>query len=630
MCGLTGFTGQPDQVLLRRMSTRLAHRGPDVSGAYEDEGISLSCERLRIRDPSPEADQPYQDAQGRVIVFNGELFNHSALRDTLITRGHSFRTNCDTETLLASYAEWGTGCFSRLDGMFAVAIWDPGSRKLVLSRDLHGIKPLYYLMKGPDLFFASELKALLAVPGLPRHLDPQALAGYLAFGCNPYGQSLIQGIRRVPPGTVLAWRLGGSVSLAPFSLRGMAAPLPERALLSAIRASFLAATGDLAEADLYLSGGVDSALLLALLSEQGTFSAIRTYTAAFPEHDESSAAVDLAAHFGSTHRSVPVEAKHLALLPDIVWYADEALSDPAALPMFLLSREAARHSRVVLTGDGADELFLGYEQFRMLLMHRKLLTPWPDAIRREAAGALALVPRRGLDKVFPYMSALGDQGIERAARFVRLVDPLEQYLEMVSLFTPQERKQLGSEMALRFDEFDTSESRRLSPPVMERIAHLDSALHFAHGMLAKTDRMTMAHSVEARLPYLSSGVIRAASSCPTDKKISLFRDKICLRRAARQVLPRRLLPATKHRFFVPLHAMWPKELSDLLDAAVGSDAVQVLGFRRAYLRSLSERLSKSPLYIARQMWNLLSLLLWVEMFILGDGDRVLRPRWWSI
>ena len=631
MCGILGFTGEPDRQLLRGMARRLRHRGPDAKGFFEESNVSLGCQRLRIRDPSPEADQPFRDSQGRIVVFNGEIFNHDRLRERLEAAGHHFRTDCDTETLLASYAHWGPDCFRRLDGMFAAAIWDPLKKHLILSRDSHGIKPLYYVMvPGGYLFFASELKALLLIPGIERTINPHALAGYLTFGCNPLDESLIKGIHRVPPGSVLTWKAKGNLSTERFPPLKPMSPSPKSAdaLLSVLSSAVDAATQDLDTCGLFLSGGVDSALLLALLTrERGAERKIRTYTAGFPSHDESSVAREVAEHFGAEHTSIQVDESHLELLPEIVWYADEALSDPTAIPAYLLGQEASRDVKVVLTGDGGDELFYGYEQIRFLYLRQRLIAPWPKTVKRLFAGTLPFVPRRPLNLLFPYIRDLGSKGILRAKRYLREESPLNQYLAMVSIFDEDERRLMGNESNLDLSGL-LSHFRKSTATDIDSLARLDSSIQLTYGMLPKTDRMTMAHSVEARPPYLSAAVDSVSRAIPLNQKLSLFSDKVCLRKAARIVLPRKMVGQRKQRFFVPIHTMWGNELVERFKKGCDSYAFQVSGLRRTQMDRLLSGFSRSPLYYSRQLWNLLSLLLWIEMFIIKDGKSPVRPEWW--
>lgn len=631
MCGILGFTGEPDPKLLRRMARRLRHRGPDARGFFEDSKVSLGCQRLRIRDPSPAADQPFRDSQGRIIVFNGELFNHSLLRERLERAGCNLRTDCDTETLLASYALWGADCFTRLDGMFAAAIWDPLKKELILSRDSHGIKPLYYVITpAGTLFFASELKALLLIPDLKRHINPNALGGYLTFGCNFLNESLIKGIYRVPPGSVLTVNAEGALSINIFPPQKSMSPPPNSvdALLSVLSEAVDAATQDLDEFGLFLSGGVDSALLLALLARERRASrVIRTYTAAFPSHDESSVAREVAEHFGTEHTAVQVDESHLELLPEIVWYADEALSDPTALPLYLLGQKASRDVKVVLTGDGGDELFYGYEHIRFLYLRQRLIAQWPKSVKKLFAGNLPLVPRRPLNALFPYVEDLGSQGILRAKRYLREEQPLNQYLAMVSIFDEDERRHLGSEPKLDLSGL-LSCFRKSTATDIDALARLDSSILLTYGMLPKTDRMTMAHSVEARLPYLSAAVDSASRAIPLNQKLGLFSDKVCLRRAARQILPKQMVGQRKQRFFVPIHTMWKNELIERFKRGCDSQAFQASGLRQASIDRLLSNFHSSPLYYSRQLWNLLSLLLWIETFIIKDGKNPVRPGWW--
>lgn len=623
MCGICGFTGKPDRKLLKEMATRIKHRGPDVCGILEDASISLACQRLRIRDRTARADQPMTDSEGSVIVYNGEIYNDGDLRDELAAAGHRFSTESDTETVLAAYREWGDDCFARLDGMFAVALWDPSRKRLVLSRDTFGIKPLYYLTTQDNrLYFSSELKSLLPVAG--KRLNPGALAAFYAFSCNPLDESLISGIFKVPPGSVLSW--DGRMGLHHFPSFDKQSPqrMSAKHLLRILSQAVNASVADVDKVGLFLSGGVDSSLILAL-AHQSLGAEIRTYTARFPAFDESSDAYRIASHFSTHHSTIEITEDHLEILPEVIWYADAALGDPTAVPTYLLAREASKRSRVVLTGEGGDELFYGYEHIRLLYVHKHLVSPLPTGMKKIISRILPAVPPVVLNCFFPYTRDLGRKAIVRAQQFLLNTDALDQYLAMVSFFSPEERKRLGCEVPL---DLKGKINMAKANSELDTFSRLNSAIFFTNAWLPKTDRMTMAHSIEGRLPYLINPVVEAAYALPYQEKIRLFTDKIALRRAARRVLPRHMVPRTKQRFFVPLNHLWGEGIQSRFVAAMDSESAEMLGIPRAYLEEIHQSRFRSPLYSMRQMWNLLSLFLWIHEFILENGDKPRRPGWW--
>ena len=378
MCGICGYVGFEEDGLLERMKQRIAHRGPDGEGSWRAEGVALGHRRLSIIDVAGGA-QPIVSEDGRsAIIGNGEIYNHADLRRELESRGHRFRTHSDNEVVLHAYEEWGPGALSRLNGMFAVAVWDGAHRRLFLARDRLGIKPLYYLHDGGKFLFASEIKSLLASRSVELTVDARAVHEYLALRYVPGPGSMFRQVRKLPAGHYATVESDGRLSLGrwwepplyegPFEgseqeyLDGFAERFErsiQRRLMSEV--PFGA----------YLSGGLDSSTIVGAMSRIVS-TPVRTFSVGFDyEHDELEGAADTARRFGCDHTEIVCRLSDLDLLPEIVWHLDEPLGDPIVIPMYLLAREAKKKVTVILAGEGADETLGGY------LFHKALLTVFP-------------------------------------------------------------------------------------------------------------------------------------------------------------------------------------------------------------------------------------------------------------
>ncbi|HEU0016036.1 MAG TPA: asparagine synthase (glutamine-hydrolyzing), partial [Longimicrobium sp.] len=408
MCGIVGIaSARPagDRALLERMRDTITHRGPDAAGEWWDApgGVCLAHRRLSILDLSPAGRQPMDGPGGTTIAYNGEIYNFAELRDELRARGREFRTRTDTEVLLAAYAEWGDACVERLRGMFAFALYDAPRRRLLLARDRAGEKPLFLHHAGGVLRFASELKALLADPALPRELDPEGLEFYLAYGYVPGGRSILRGVRKLPAGHLAVydveadrlevrayWRLPPPPPPgAPADAEALADEL-EALLLDSVRAQLVA---DVPVAVL-LSGGLDSSLVTAMAA-RASAEPVRTFTVSFPGHgafDESAHARTVAGHFGTRHTELPLEPASVELLPMLARQYDEPIADSSMLPTYLVSRLVRGHATVALGGDGGDELFGGYTHYRWILKQERLRRVMPRPVRQAVGAAAAALP----------------------------------------------------------------------------------------------------------------------------------------------------------------------------------------------------------------------------------------------
>jgi len=621
MCGITGvlnLDARPyaDPGLLEAMTERIAHRGPDAKGYHVDGPVGLGHRRLSIIDLAT-GQQPMQDERaGRVIVYNGEVYNFQELRRDLEGRGATFRTRCDTEVVLHAADLRDTGWLHALNGMYALAIWFQPERTLLLARDRLGIKPLYYAVVGGQFIFASEIKALLAHPGLAREVRVDALSEFLAFRTLSDDETLLRGIHALPAGHVLRVSPGRPV------------PAPERfwsdvansdpPLLGAgtdhVEAGFLERLDDAVRYRLisdvplgtYNSGGVDSSLVTDAVRRQ-TQGELHTFSVGFTEesHDESRFAEIVARRVGTHHHALRLTQREFRdSLLDATWSLDEPLNHAHTVALLRLSRLAKEYVTVVLTGEGADELFAGYPRYQIPLLARRLAA-WPRLLRRPLLEGMRLSRRRRLAKL---ASSGADVrlGIMENARFA----PREE-LALVGLPEPAARGREAGYLALE----------QATLPELEKVLAFDRATYLP-SLLQRLDRTTMASGVEARVPFLDYRLLAWSKCLPAGLKVRLAQEnKVLLKRVAARRFPRRMIYRRKMGFDVPV-AAWLRErdgLRGFLDCLT-DDTFRGRGYYRegAVAKLIAEHLSGERDRSAI-LWPILTLELWHRVFVDAGG-----------
>lgn len=561
MCGIVGIASRSpieSRGWLITGGDAMAHRGPDDSGVWwaMDGRVGLGHRRLAIIDLSPAGHQPMQDAPGTLtIVFNGEIYNYRDLQRELLAKGHIFRSHSDTEVILAAYSEWGTHCLSRLNGMFAFALYDATQQTLFLARDRAGEKPLFYALANGELRFASELKGLLADPAFPRRINPEALDCYLAMGYIPGGRCILQGYNKLPPahalsfdlqrGTAKVWRYW-QLPAPPHPLR--ADSHDERGLLDELEALLEDAVRRQLVADVpvgvLLSGGVDSSLITAMAVRCS--GQVKTFTVGFPsfgKYDESEHALLIAKHFGTEH--IELEAGNVGtdLLPMLARQYDEPMVDSSMIPTFLVSQLVRQHCTVALGGDGGDELFGGYHHYNRLLWTQQKFSWVPLALRKAVASTVGANLPTGF-KGRNWLQALGcDLNLEL---------PL-----VASHFDVAERRQLlGGHASTSWPlvaEKILGERLTLGVDLLQRATRMDFENYMAEDILVKVDRASMLNSLELRAPLLDYRIIEFAfGRVPTHLKATINQRKILLKKLAARVLPPEFDRQRKQGFSIPL------------------------------------------------------------------------------
>ena len=607
MCGICGIAGAADRARLEAMSATLVHRGPDSAGEYVDGAVALGSRRLSIIDLEG-GDQPiFNEDESIVVVQNGEIYNHPELMRELRREGHTYRTRSDTETLVHLYERDGLDFARHLRGMFALALWDARRRRLVLARDPYGIKPLYYRAAGGTLEFASEVRAL------PRgEIDLDALEAFLAFNSIPAPYSIFRDVRKLPAGHLLVWEEDGG-----FHVERYAHPVPvqeaelrtddEAELVEELRARLRDSVRAHLLADVpvgvLLSGGVDSSVLAALAAQE-TPDAVHTFTVGFAERsfDERADARRVAERYGTNHHELLLHPDPRLLLPALADAFDEPFADSSALPTYLVSQLAAEHVKVALSGEGGDELFGGYYTYAADLL--------ADRVGPLARLASPLVER--------LPSSSGRVSLEyRAKRFVRAahLPPLERHHGWKEIFSPDARAELTGRTSA-FDPVDVYRERFAETEGAEELArlqHVDFAVYLVDDLLVKTDRASMAHSLEVRVPFLDPVVTNFAFALPRKLRVHGLSKKVLLRKAAEPLLPREVVHGRKRGFSIPAAAWLRGELAPFARETLSAGTLTRQGFFRpeAVTRLLDDHVARRQ-DNSRQLWGLLAFTLWYE------------------
>jgi asparagine synthase (glutamine-hydrolysing) len=602
------------------MSAKLVHRGPDSDGTFAGGEVALAARRLAIIDLET-GDQPIANEDATVhVVQNGELYNYRELREELERDGHRFRTHGDTEVLVHLYERDGLAFARRLRGMFAVALWDAARRRLVLARDRYGIKPLYYRADGGGLEFASELRAL------PRgEIDLDALDAFLAFNSIPAPLTIFREARKLGPGHLLVWE-EGAVRLERYA-RPAPAPVDalreddEAELIEELRARLRDSVrahlvSDVAVGVL-LSGGIDSSALAALAAQE-TAEPVRTFSIGFEERsfDELSDARLVAERYGTRHRELVLRPDAALLLPALAEAFDEPFADSSALPTYLVSQLAAEDVKVALSGEGGDELFGGYYTYVADLL----------ALR---AGGLARVARPVVERL-PSSTARASFDY-KAKRFVRgaHLPPLERHHAWKEIFSPEARAELTGRRN-GFDPVDLYRERFVETEgaeLLSRLQDVDLGLYLVDDLLVKTDRASMAHSLEARVPYLDPVVTNLALALPTRRRVRGLRKKVLLRKAVAPLVPERIVRGKKRGFSIPAAAWLRGELEPFARETLSAETLRRQGFfRPEAVTALIDRHVAGKEDLSRQLWGLLAFTLWHERHVQREPGALSEPR----
>jgi asparagine synthase (glutamine-hydrolysing) len=619
MCGIAGFidrqrsrSNEDSERLIERMCLVISHRGPDDQGTMLRDGVALGMRRLSIIDLGG-GHQPISNEDGQVtVVFNGEIYNYLELRRELISCGHVFQTSSDTETIVHAYEEYGENCVDHFRGMFAFALWDTRERSLFIGRDRVGKKPLYYtLSSNGEFVFGSELKSLLEHPSVEREIDPEAVDAYLSFGYVPDPLSIFRGIKKLPPGHFLTFKDGqvsveeywdfsyeeGPVSSEEEYLEELRSLLDEAVRIRLVSDVPLGA---------FLSGGVDSSTVVGLMSRHMS-QPVKTFSIGYHEdsYDELKYARLAAKHFGTDHHEFIVTPDICDVVDQLVWHFDEPFADSSAIPTYMVSKLAREHVTVVLSGDGGDELFAGYTRY-VVDRKRSGFANVPSFLRR---GVMQPISQR-----MPH-GAWGRNYIYNVA-----LDPLDRYLDSVSIFTRLNkdslysgdfRSNLNGNHDSALDGFSRYASRVKTGDPLDQMLYIDSKTYLPGDILTKVDRMSMAASLEARVPFLDHKLIEFVTRIPASMKMKGLETKYILKRAIGDLVPTEILDRPKQGFGVPIQQWINNQLRERIHETLTEPRARQRGYVQSrYVDLLLDEHERGRRDHSSRLWALFIFELW--------------------
>jgi asparagine synthase (glutamine-hydrolyzing) len=634
MCGICGVAGQADESLMKAMLSRIAHRGPDDEGIYltttsTGERLGLGHRRLSIIDLSPAGHEPMTDASGEIwLTYNGEIYNFKSLRRQLEAAGHRFRSDTDAEVVIYAYREWGRDFLSRLNGMFALALWDGRDETLLLARDRLGIKPLYYADTPAGFAFASEIKALLAIPDTRRSVDLAALDQFMSFLWTPDPQTIFQGIHKLPPAHYLVYRNGRAETFEYWDIDfNEDESLTESEWVERLREQIKRSVEMQMVSDVplgaFLSGGLDSSSLIALMSA-ATDRKITTYTFGFKQEDlrydiledDVKYARVVGREFNTDYHEALLEPQVIDLLPKLVYHMDEPVADPAIITSYLICRAARERLTVLISGMGGDEVFAGYPRHAAVKV-AEAYNLIPSFISRPVVAALPGARPGRFTALF--------RNTKKLARSAALPER-ERYLGFGTYFTEGDKAELyAGDLRAASRDFDAySEHRRYFARVagedfINQMLYLDLKTFLPCLNLTYTDKTSMASSMEVRVPLLDHELVEMAARIPARLKLKGLTRKYILKRAAEAWLPRDIVYRKKAGFSAPIRAWLARDLRGMVEELLSETNIKRRGYfdyrfvRRLIDDNLSGREDNNL-----KIFQLLTLELWHREFIDGS------------
>ncbi|MBW2968465.1 asparagine synthase (glutamine-hydrolyzing) [Candidatus Woesearchaeota archaeon] len=615
MCGICGFQGFEDDSLLRRMSSTISHRGPDQKGTFIDRNVCLAHQRLSIIDLSEKGRQPMNNEDGSIsIVYNGEIYNFKDIRAQL-EKKHSFNSDSDTETLLHGYEEWGIkGLLKRLNGMFAFALLDSNRDEIILARDRLGIKPLYYTIIDGNFFFASEIKAILQYDGFEPKVNRRTLNEYLTFRHALGEETMFDGVKKLLPGHILKvhtalppgkgsiktedrikteeyWNLQYSSSR---TSPGNTAKQLLKCLEHSVRLRLLSDV----PLGAFLSGGLDSSAIVALMSKASE-DPVKTFSVGFGDSNFSELryAKVIADTFNTDHHEINVElGDAVHTLPEIVWHLDEPLGDGSCIPTYLMSEVTKKHVTVILSGEGSDELYAGYLKYKLL--------KYGNILKRLPASPI------------PYRTI----HLERLKKFIGARNNAERYCELIATFNNEEKEKLlprdeYTAVIKKYPQTDSLFPKRTD--YLNQLLFMDVKSWLRNDILLKSDKMSMAHAVEVRVPFLDHKHVEFSATVDPKLKLKGLKDKFIYRKAVTRILPKEIIKRKKQGFTLPID-LWMREglkeiAFDTIDGSKGTSF-----FRKQQVKKIIDN-HKRSLFYKRQLISLMMFNLWHNTFIENRG-----------
>ncbi|MDQ3175524.1 MAG: asparagine synthase (glutamine-hydrolyzing) [Acidobacteriota bacterium] len=643
MCGICGVweygaaNARTDIALVERMRDTMPHRGPDDTGAevLDDGRLGLGFRRLAIVDLSPAGNQPMRGCaeQSVWIVFNGEIYNQAELRKGLEQRGHRYTSRTDTETILHLYEERGLDFVNEIDGDFAIALWDPTREQLLLVRDRIGVKPLYFHQQGGRFIFASEIKAILAHPWLTPQMDEHALYHYLSFLTTPSPTTLFRNIRKLPAGHMLVIDRQGNARLTQYwdalppatdtGTEDSSDAAQHAQLLRLLRESVKKRMMSDVPFGVFLSGGVDSSANVALMAEQMS-RPVDTFTVGFRDHkelNELESAREIAQRFGTNHHEVLISEKEMqSFLPDLVFHQDEPLADPVCVPLYFVSKLARDSGTIVIqVGEGSDEIFSGYDKYVKYLSLYENFWQYAERVPRFARRAVSSATRSLVEKTLKNSEAteLVRRLGANEALFWGAAIVFDETLKSGLLSATLRRSLDGlSSYSVVLEHLDRVARERPDSDFLAQMTYLELKLRLPELLLMRVDKMTMATSVEARVPFLDHHLVEFALSLPRSLKVEGKSGKHILKRALEEILPRDVLYKRKRGFGAPVDGWFRGPAGSELEALVMNSSLRKRDlFDYNFIARLFDEHQRASRDWGFQLWALLNLSLWYERWI---------------
>lgn len=625
MCGICGVLnfGMNESVnkeTLKRMCAVMSHRGPDDEGFFVEENAGLGMRRLSIIDLST-GHQPISNEDGTVwIVFNGEIYNHLTLREELQDKGHKFSTNTDTEAIVHAYEEYGEDCVSRLRGMFAFAIWDRSKKKLFIGRDRLGIKPLYYYVDDKRFIFGSELKVILQYPEVPKDLDFEALDNFLTFEYIPAPLTIFKGVKKLPQAHTLSIEKGQISINEYWKLHFKEIRRTEEEVCDELYSILKEAVKMRLMSDVplgaFLSGGIDSSTVVGLMSEVMD-RPVKTFSIGFddPSYNELHYARVVAKHFGTDHTELVIKPDIVDWVDRLIKYLDEPFGDFSIFPTFLVSELARRHVTVTLSGDGGDELFAGYEYYiadKIENHYRKLPSIFREKLIPSIIASIPPSPqKKGLiNKIKRFVEGTLHPQRLRHFRWAKFFSEGEKLL----LYSEGVKRELdGVDTYLPFTKHFISSN---GADYLGQELYADIKTYLCDDILVKVDRMSMANSLEARVPFLDHKFVEFVATVPSSMKLNGFRSKYILKKAMERLLPREILYRDKQGFSIPIKNWLMNELRPLMENALSPEKIKREGlFNHKYVDSLKAEHLNGVENHSHRLWALMVFEIWRDLYL---------------
>lgn len=613
----------------------MAYRGPDDNGFFIDNNIGIANQRLSIIDLKTGHQPIHNEDESIWITFNGEIYNFKELKSDLEKRGHRFYSDSDTEVIIHAYEEYGENCVNYFNGMFAFAIWDSNKKKLFLARDRLGIKPLYYTLYDEKLIFASEIKSILQYEEFKKEIDYTALNNFFTFRYVPGEKTILKGINRLLPGNILIYK-NKQIKISKYwdldfcptnekldyyvnGLKHLVEDSVKKRLISDVPLG------------VFLSGGIDSTAILSYADEFSD-KQVKTFNLSFcdwPDNELKHA--KLASNFFNTDNDeIIVKPDIIKKLPEVIWHMDEPVADPTAILNYVLAEKASKSVKVVLTGDGADEIFAGYEQYKIINLARVYNKIIPKVVQKNLIqGLIKLLPKESFFiKLSNYLSTVSNTP--------------KSYVELLSIFDRSEKEILYSKHLTKKIANLDSDLKLVIPyfknsyDLLNKMLFSDIKTWLPNNMLIKLDRMSMAYSIEARVPFLDHRMVEFSSKMPSRLKLNKLNEKFILKKAMTGKIPKEILKRKKQRFFVPLDFWFENNTSYITDNLFLESEFLRKNFNKRFILKLLDYHKNSShktilkhnqllkLYYPRQIWSLLTIAMWHETYIENDPTKPLN------